>query len=198
MTLPNIYTNPDTIVRHKNELLDKIKERLHSEPEWVVKKRILDQTEIFILNQPYKIIKSFDSKAALDLDFHRKTITRPEVISNRDKTAMAQRIIKNYHRPIEHRVRQLNDLTVAKKLYHVDIKNNQSSWGLCSSKGEITISLNTAFAPLWVIDYIIIHELCHLVHHDHSAQFWQLVERYYPKYKLAKKYLKEKGMELVL
>lgn len=196
MTLPNIYKDPDTIDKHKNELLDKIKERLHSEPEWIVKKRILDQTEIFILNQPYKIIQSFDSKAKLDIDFHQKTITRPEVIPDRDKTKLANSIIKNYQKLIEQRVRQLNALTVVKKLYQVDIKNNQSSWGLCSSKGEITISLNTVFAPLWVMDYIIIHELCHLVHHDHSAQFWQLVERFYPKYKLAKKYLKEKGMEL--
>jgi predicted metal-dependent hydrolase len=97
---------------------------------------------------------------------------------------------------VELRVRQLNTLTIDKTLNYVDVKNNQSSWGLCSSKGEITISLNTLFAPLWVIDYIIIHELCHLTHHDHSIQFWNLVERFYPKYKLAKKYLKEKGMEL--
>jgi predicted metal-dependent hydrolase len=196
MTLPNIYKNPDTIVKHKNELLEKIKERLHSEPEWIVKKRILDQTEIFILNQPYKIIKSSNSNDKLDVDFHQKTITRSEGLSDRDKTKLAKSIIKHYQMPIEHRVHQLNAMTVAKKLYNVDIKNNQSSWGLCSNKGEITISLNTLFAPLWVIDYIIIHELCHLVHHDHSVQFWQLVERFYPKYKLAKKYLKEKGMEL--
>jgi predicted metal-dependent hydrolase len=196
MTLPNIYKNPDTIVKHKNELLDKIKARLHSEPEWIVKKRILDQTEIFIFNQPHKILISADSNSKLEIDFPRKTITRPEVLSDRDKIKLAKSIINHYQIPIEHRVHQLNALTVAKKLYQVDIKNNQSSWGLCSNKGEITISLNTLFAPLWVIDYIIVHELCHLVHHDHSPQFWSLVEHFYPKYKLAKKFLKEKGMEL--
>lgn len=196
MTLPNIYKNPETINKHKNELLLKIKERLDDSPQWLIAKRLLDQDYISILNQKYKIIKFDEKEGKTEIDFKLKTIRLPENYVEKDKSKLAKKIMAQYQNMVEQRVRQLNSLTIGKTLNYVDVKNNQSSWGLCSSKGEITISLNTLFAPLWVIDYIIIHELCHLVHHDHSTQFWNLVERFYPKYKLAKKYLKDKGMEL--
>ena len=50
ITLPNVYKNPETINKHKNDLLSKIKERLDSSPQWIVTKRLLDQERIFILN----------------------------------------------------------------------------------------------------------------------------------------------------
>jgi predicted metal-dependent hydrolase len=197
MTLPNIYKNPETINKHKNDLLLKIKERLDESPQWLAAQRLLDQDGISILNQKYKIIKFPEKEGKTEIDYKTKTISLPENYTEKDKSKLAKKIISHFQTIVELRVRQLNTFTVDKTLNFVDVKNNQSSWGLCSSKGEITISLNTLFAPLWVIDYIIIHELCHLVHHDHSIQFWNLVERFYPKYKLAKKYLKDKGMELV-
>lgn len=196
MTLPNIYKNPETITKHKNELLLKIRERLVDSPQWLVSKRLLDQDYISILNQKYKIFKFAEKEGKTDIDHKTRTIRLPENYTENDKSKLAKKIMAHYQNLVEQRVRQLNTLTVDKPLFIVDLKNNQSTWGLCSSKGEITISLNTLFAPLWVIDYIVIHELCHLAHHDHSIQFWNLVERFYPKYKLAKKFLKDKGMEL--
>lgn len=196
MTLPNIYKNPETINKHKNDLLVKIKEKLDDSPQWLVSKRLLDQNSISILNQKYTIIRFAEKEGKTEIDFEMKTISLPENYIEKDKSKLAKNIIAHYQNMVEQRVRQLNTLTIGKSLNYVEVKNNQSSWGLCSNKGEITISLNTLFAPIWVVDYIIIHELCHLVHHDHSSKFWKLVERFYPKYKLAKKYLKEKGMEL--
>ena len=196
ITLPNVYKNPETINKHKNDLLSKIKERLDSSPQWIVTKRLLDQERIFILNQAFKIERIAGIETKLVIDFNKKSINLPENYSEKDKAKLAKRIIVHYQSSIEQRIHEFNTITISKTVHSVDIKNNQSSWGLCSSKGEITISLNTLFAPLWVIDYIIIHELCHLVHHDHSTQFWNLVEKFYPKYKLAKKFLKDKGMEL--
>jgi predicted metal-dependent hydrolase len=196
LTLPNVYKNPEIINKHKNELLSQIKERLHSSPQWLVTTRLLDQESISIFNDNFKIYRYANQENKIGIDFKLKTISLPENYSEKDKFKLAKKIIIHYQILVERRIRQLNKLTIDKTINYVDIKNNHSSWGLCSSKGEITISLNTLFAPIWVIDYIIIHELCHLVHHDHSTQFWHLVERYYPKYKTAKKFLKEKGMKL--
>jgi len=51
-------------------------------------------------------------------------------------------------------------------------------------------------APPAVIDYVIVHELCHLVHHNHSATFWQLLTHHYPNVKQARRWLKECGYRL--
>ena len=54
------------------------------------------------------------------------------------------------------------------------------------------------FAPPSVIDYVYIHELAHLVHHDHSAAFWKLVEQMMPDYRNAEKHLKENSSKYYL
>ena len=73
------------------------------------------------------------------------------------------------------------------------MRNTSSRWGSCSSKGSINISTRLLFAPQWVVDYVLIHELCHLIHMDHSHKFWSLVKSILPNYELAEKHLHEKG-----
>ena len=67
----------------------------------------------------------------------------------------------------------------------IKISRAQKRWGSCSSKGTINLSYRLAQLPRELIDYIIIHELCHLHHMDHSKAFWKLVEARYPAYKKA-------------
>ncbi|WP_164489196.1 SprT family zinc-dependent metalloprotease [Ruminococcus sp. Marseille-P6503] len=76
-------------------------------------------------------------------------------------------------------------LTSATGLYpaSVCVKRLKSSWGRCSSDRKISINLNTAYLDMECIDYVIIHELCHLVHMNHSRDFWNLVGRYCPEWK---------------
>jgi predicted metal-dependent hydrolase len=73
------------------------------------------------------------------------------------------------------------------------IKRMKTRWGSCSSAGNLNFNWVLVMAPLPVIDYVVIHELCHLVHMDHSKHFWDLVEQYCPDYKLHTKWLKEHG-----
>jgi len=69
------------------------------------------------------------------------------------------------------------------------IRKYTARWGSCDNKGRISLNSWLMACPKWVIDYVIIHELCHLVHFDHSPKFWQLVEKYCPDFKLAKQWL---------
>jgi len=194
MTLPDRYKHPDTIQKYKQELLDLIKAKLEAEPKWLKRKNLFDNEFISIFNQPFRIVKNeLDSKNPFD--YKNQYIYWCGENMDKTKTKLIKSIILHFEPFIDHRVRYWNQLTTEKTINQVRLKNNLTTWGLCSNRGEITISVHTLFTPLWVMDYVIIHELCHLIHHDHSQEFWQLVEKFYPKYKLAKKFLVDKGVE---
>ena len=65
----------------------------------------------------------------------------------------------------------------------VTVKKMTASWGRCSSSGNISINAKVIFYPPECVDYVIIHELAHLRHMDHSPAFWGLVERFCPDWK---------------
>lgn len=72
------------------------------------------------------------------------------------------------------------------------VSNQKSQWGSCTpSEGSIRLSDRMAGFPAWVIDYVLVHELAHLVEADHSPAFWELVNRY-PKTERARGYLMAK------
>ncbi len=79
---------------------------------------------------------------------------------------------------------------------NIRIKDTKSRWGSCSSKGNLNFSWRIIMAPAAVMDYIIIHELCHLIHMNHSKEYWETVEQYMPDYKRHKEWLKVNGAKL--
>ncbi len=77
---------------------------------------------------------------------------------------------------------------------NIRLSNAKTRYGSCNSKGNINLSWRLIFTPTFVIDYVILHELEHLNHMNHSKQFWNSVEQILPDYKLAKKWLKENNV----
>ncbi len=76
--------------------------------------------------------------------------------------------------------------------YRMRIRSMKTRWGVCNRKSRtITLNAELLHYPLETIDYVIIHELSHLIHFNHSKQFWNLVMKYCPNYKEIKKQLKE-------
>jgi len=75
----------------------------------------------------------------------------------------------------------------------VVIRNLKYSWGSCSPNKNITLNWKLIRAPLYVINYIIVHELAHLIELNHSAEFWNIVGVQVPEYNKAKRWLKENG-----
>lgn len=78
------------------------------------------------------------------------------------------------------------------------LKEQKTRWGSCSSKRNLNLNWRIIMAPDAAIDYIIIHELAHLTHLNHSEQFWQRVAEFMPGYEYWKKWFKDHGKELVL
>ncbi len=79
------------------------------------------------------------------------------------------------------------------------ITGARSKWGSCSETGKITLSWHLCMCPPEAIDYVIVHELCHRLHMDHSREFWAEVESRMPDYKKHKKWLDDNSylMDLV-
>ncbi len=92
---------------------------------------------------------------------------------------------------VTERIHELNNRYFKKELGNITMKHATSFWGHCSRHGSIVISVRLLFAPPKVVDYVLIHELAHLVHHDHSPRFWKVVEQVMPDYQNAEKHLKE-------
>lgn len=79
----------------------------------------------------------------------------------------------------------------------VTIRNQKTRWGSCSSKGNLNFNCLLMCAPEKVLDYVIIHELCHRMEMNHSKRFWLLVEKYMPSYREQVRWLREQGTELI-
>lgn len=79
----------------------------------------------------------------------------------------------------------------------ITIRNQKTRWGSCSGKGGLNFNCLLMLTPPEVIDYVVVHELCHRKEMNHSSAFWTEVEKVLPDYQSAKKWLKDNGGELM-
>ena len=73
----------------------------------------------------------------------------------------------------------------------LSIRGQRTRWGSCSSDAALSLNWKLLAAPLEVIDYVVIHELAHIRHMNHSAEFWALVAEYQPQWKTSRQWLKD-------
>lgn len=79
----------------------------------------------------------------------------------------------------------------------VAIRRQKTKWGSCSSKGNLNFNCLLALAPPEVLDYVVVHELCHRLEMNHSPRFWAQVRRVLPDYEKPRRWLKENGNRLM-
>lgn len=80
----------------------------------------------------------------------------------------------------------------------VTIRSQKTRWGSCSAKGNLNFNCLLMLAPPEVLDYVVVHELCHRKEMNHSSRFWAEVERVCPDYIIHKRWLKEHGNALIV
>lgn len=137
----------------------------------------------------------FASKGIDQIHLH---IPREQWCESVRKNSLRQflpQIRKMYRREAERylieRVQELSALTglMPKR---VTLREQKARWGSCNSLGHLSLNWKLIVFSKEIIDYVIIHELCHLQHLDHSKSFWQLVSQNCPEYKQAVRSLKSK------
>ena len=79
----------------------------------------------------------------------------------------------------------------------ISIRAQHTRWGSCSSKGNLNFNCLLALVPIEVLDYVVVHELCHRKELNHSDRFWNEVSRILPDYKTRKQWLKDNGPGLI-
>ena len=79
----------------------------------------------------------------------------------------------------------------------ITIRSQHTRWGSCSSKGNLNFNCMLMLVPPEVLDYVVVHELCHRKEMNHSAKFWAEVERVLPNYRTMRKWLKDNGSALI-
>lgn len=107
---------------------------------------------------------------------------QPELLSKTDRMKIQLKIGK--------RVRHYCE-TMGVTVGYVTVKNQKTRWGSCSAKGNVNFNYQLAFLPEELLDYVVIHELAHRNHMDHSRAFWAEVEKYCPDYRERRAALKE-------
>ena len=143
---------------------------------------ILKKKEAWISKHIEKIKKT---KERLEAEPTEK-LTREKVI------ALAEEALKVIPERVEYFARVIG-VTYGK----ITIRNQKTRWGSCSSKGNLNFNCLLMLAPPEVLDYVVVHELCHRKQMNHSKAFWSEVEKVLPDYKEARKWLKEEGSQMI-
>ena len=133
-------------------------------------------------NLKYETAKIEDNTLIVELkeplDLNKKEIIREHIYKNYAPTLFLSRV--------EHFSKIMN-----LKPTKVSFRKAKTRWGSCSSSNNISLNIALTMLPQELSDYIIVHELAHIKHKNHSKDFWNCVERYYPNYKNARNALKQ-------
>ncbi len=177
------------IEKHKDWILKK-KEKLNSMIP-VKKKNYVDGEEFLYLGKPYKLKIISGKKNYVTIDEDIKVSMRA--------CADPQKLLIKWYKEqarmhIEELVTKYSNLTEI-KYSSIRISSAKSRWGSCNSKGDLSFTWRLIMAPLDVIEYVVVHELVHVVQRDHSKRFWSKVARIYPDYKSKRAWLRVHSRE---
>lgn len=175
---------------------------LEMKAQWIASKQrffqqkqkiLLRRNELLLLGNRYTYYYSSQYSNKVVINDESKTIqAKRNLLDIPTQEKWLRHVASRY---IRHRVGELSEnlLLPFNKLY---IRNQKSKWGNCSVDKNISINWRIIKAPAFVIDYVIIHELCHTLIMKHTVKFELLLASYFPDYKQAQAWLEKYGNSL--
>jgi predicted metal-dependent hydrolase len=197
-----INTKAELIIRSPKKLsIKEIESFVNEKSEWIKKKQRTIQSKIIpapnyteeecflYLGNLYPLIHNAKQTSALYFDGKVFSLKGDGLPAFHDwyKTTFKKVIL-----PRLDYYANLNQLSYQK----VRLKSQKTLWGSCSSVNNINLNYLLIQAPMNVIDYVIVHELAHIRHKNHSKNFWDFVNQMLPNYKASKSWLQENGHKL--
>ena len=185
-----------------------IQEVVESKRDWIMKKleeyktsprkakEYEDGEKFQVLGNAYTLNIYFKEieKAKLNVSNGNIDVVLPLEYSEADNTAIIKRMIEKMYFMIAEREVDMamekwtREVGLAPEEYR--IRKVKTSWGTCSSTKKITINQDLMMYSREAIEYVVLHEICHLKYMNHSKKFWEMVEKYMPDYKVYEKELK--------
>lgn len=130
--------------------------------------------------------------------YHSKFyVTAPIKDSQTIEKAMEHWYRKKTKEKIEERIKYYQPF-FAKRPLDIKVKEQRKRWGSCTTKDELLFNWRCVMAKANVLDYIIVHEMCHMYHKNHSKEFWELLASIMPDYESRKEWLKNYGVKMDL
>ncbi|WP_432663750.1 SprT family zinc-dependent metalloprotease [Wukongibacter baidiensis] len=201
------------VIAPKGLSKETIKEVVKSKGKWICKK--LDEfKEIGYKPENRSFVDGelfmyLGEKYPLKIELHDGGIKRPDVMffqdaiyirTSKDDAELLKKAMEKWYRErclatITERVEYYKHL-VGKEPNKIRVKEQKKRWGSCTSRGDLLFNWRCIMAPLDIIDYIVVHEMCHLIHMNHSKEYWKTVEAVIPDYKERREWLKKYGVFL--
>jgi predicted metal-dependent hydrolase len=188
----------DFLRRKTGWILDQLK-RNESRPQ--KPQRSYQDGEVFsFLGRPYKLRVTRGEKASFETeDLVWKLVLPPKLTDSEEREYAAWRISdwcrSMAQKVLPERVRFYQPCFSASPL-RIRVGEFTSQWGSCSSRGKLSFNWKIILAPLEIVDYVVVHELAHLVHLNHSPHFWALVSSVLADYRECREWLQENGLSL--
>lgn len=149
--------------------------------------RILREKESWI----QKHIEKIRGQEAKKKETQGESVER-EYLTNEEIKKLADKALQHIPKRVSYFAKHIG-VTYGK----ITIRNQKTRWGSCSSKGNLNFNCLLMLTPTEVIDYVVVHELCHRKEMNHSGAFWAEVEKALPDYKEQVKWLKENGGQII-
>ena len=199
-----INENAELIIRAPKRLsIEKIQDFINEKENWINRKKRLIENQIKDVTSNHNKLMYLGNLFPINVEQNASKelfFTGEEFIANSIEPDSLSLSIKKWYK------NKFKEIALPRVAYfankhnlmvnQVRIKNQKTMWGSCSSKNNINLNYLLLMAPMGVIDYVIVHELVHTIHRNHSTDFWDSVESIMPEFQEHKRWLKKNGYKL--
>jgi predicted metal-dependent hydrolase len=160
-----------------------------------------DHGEVFLyLGKSYPIVISVDceiTKDYVELEGDKLHLYVKEQEEDRIKQTLKRFYYQQCKTLVTNRIKA-HQSSFKVKPRSITISDSQNTWGTCDSKLQLTFNWKLAMAPIEIIDYVVVHEMCHMVHLNHDRSFWRLVGSMLPDYEQRQNWLALSSWKMVV